>query len=274
MLQSCIFEKFLEFMKRIIAVLLLSISAVSFAQNNAFQAGEKLSFTASYNMSGLLTDLAEVRMETSQVKTSSATLLRLKCTATTYSKWDNFFKIRDIYESYVNPKTLTPYLYQRDIDEGGHYKFVKYTFNHKSNTVKSLRRQKSKNFDSGFWDRNDVVKINPGTKDLVTTIYHIRNLDIHKATVGASDSFKVLFDNEETKISFTLLGKETINTNIGKKECYKLAIRIDGSDVLKGNNANILWLTADENKIPVYAKFRVAVGSGELKIKSATGLKN
>ncbi len=274
MLQTCIFEKFLEFMKKIITLLLLTLSATTFAQNNAFQAGEKLSFTAAYNMSGLLTDLAEVRMETSEVKTSKATLLRLKCTATTYSKWDNFFKIRDIYESYVNPKTLTPYLYQRDIDEGGHYKFVKYTFNHKTNTVKSLRRQKSKNFASGFWDRNEEVKINSGTKDLVTTIYHIRNLDIHKAPIGATDSFTVLFDNEETKISFTLLGKETISTNIGNKECYKLAIRIHGSDVLKGNNANLLWLTADENKIPVYAKFRVAVGSGELKIKSATGLKN
>ena len=261
-------------MKRFFLLLLLTISISAFAQNNAFQAGEKLSFTASYNMSGLLTDLAEVRMETSEVKTSKATLLRLKCTATTYSKWDNFFKIRDIYESYVNPKTLTPYLYQRDISEGGHYKFVKYTFNHRTNTVKSLRRQKSKNFESGFWDRNNEVKINSGTKDLVTTIYHIRNLDINKAPVGATDSFTVLFDNKETKISFTLLGKENINTNIGSKECYKLAISINGSDVLKGKNANILWLTADENKIPVFAKFRVNVGSGELKIKSATGLKN
>jgi len=261
-------------MNRITVLLILLICTSSIAQNNAFQAGEKLTFTASYNMSGLLTDLAEVKMETSEVKTSKATLLRLKCTATTYSKWDNFFKIRDIYESYVNPKTLTPYLYQRDIDEGGHYKFVKYTFNHRNKTVKSLRRQKSNNFESGYWDRTDNVKINSGTKDLVTTIYHIRNLDIHKAPIGSKDSFTILFDNKETKISLTVLGKETIKTNIGSKECYKLAISMNNNDILKGKNTNLLWLTADENKIPVYAKFKVAVGNGELKIKSATGLKN
>jgi len=213
-------------------------------------------------------------MQTSEVKTSKSTLLKLKCTARTYSKWDNFFKIRDLYESYVNPKTLTPYLYQRDINEGGHYKFVKYKFNHRNRTVKSLRRQKSKNFESGFWDRNSTVKINPGTKDLVTTIYHIRNLDIHKASIGNSDTFTVLFDNEETKINVTLLAKETIKTKLGNKECYKLAISVNKSDVLKGKSNNLLWLTADENKIPVYAKFKVAVGSGELKIQSATGLKN
>ena len=57
------------------------------------------------------------------------------------------------------------------------------------------------------------------------------------------------------------------------KNAINLKISV-ASDVLKGSNSNFLWLTADENKIPVFAKFKVAVGNGELKIKSATGLKN
>lgn len=260
-------------MKQLFFLIVLSFSLAANAQNNAFQAGEKLTFTAGYNMSGMMTDFAQVTMETSNVKTKSATLLRLKCNATTYTKWDNFFKIRDLYESYVNPKTLTPYLYKREINEGGHYKFVKYNFKHRSNTVKSLIRKKSKNFPSGFWDREATVKINGSTKDIVTTIYHLRSLDIKKAAIGDSDSFIVLFDNKETKFRFTYVAKETINTAIGKKECYKLRINLTNNNALKGNN-NYLWLTADENKIPVLAKFKIAVGSGELKIKSATGLKN
>ncbi len=69
------------------------------------------------------------------------------------------------------------------------------------------------------------------------------------------------------------LSKETIVTKIGKKECYKLSIALSENDLLKGTNNNLLWLTADANKIPVYAKFKIAVGSGELKIQSAIGLK-
>jgi len=246
----------------------------SFSQNNnAFKAGEKLTFSASYNMSGILTDIAEVKMETSSVNTSGTTLYRLKCSATTYSNFDSFFKIRDLYESYVNPKTVAPYLYQRDISEGGYYKFVKYKYSYKTKTVSSLIRKKGKTA-SGFWDQKNTIKINPGTRDIVSTLYKLRTLDIHKAPVGASDTFTVLFDNKEVKCSFKLLGKETIYTAIGKKECYKIAINVINNNVLKGSNANIIWLTADENKIPVYAKFKIAVGSGELKIKSATGLKN
>nr|WP_231928800.1 DUF3108 domain-containing protein [Formosa sp. Hel1_31_208] len=111
------------------------------------------------------------------------------------------------------------------------------------------------------------------TRDLVTTLYHIRNLDIHKAAIGESQNFTVLFDNEETVVKITYLSKETINTALGRKECYKLAITLNNSNVLKGNNDNLIWLTADQNKVPVYAKFKIPVGNGELKIKSASGLK-
>jgi hypothetical protein len=236
-------------MKYYIYLFLILISYNSQAQNKTIAAGEKLIFTASYNMSGLLTDIAQVKMETSEVKTSKSTLLRLKCTATTYKKWDNFFKIRDIYESYVNPKTLTPYLYKRDISEGGYYKFMQYKYNHKSKLVSSIKRKKNK--EGGTWDEKKSIKIGASTKDLVSTLYSIRNLDIHKASPGDQQNFTVLFDNKETIITIKYIGKETIASKIGKKECYKLVISISGSDILRGNNKNLLWLTADDNKVPV-----------------------
>ena len=259
-------------MRSFILALTLLFGFTSFAQNNSVAAGEKLVFTASYNMSGLLTDLAQVTMETSEVKTSTNTLLRLKCKARTFAKWDHFFKINDLYESYVSPTTLKPYLYKRDINEGGYYKFMQYNYNHKTGTVKSLKRKRRG--DGTFWDENKNLNIGTATKDLVATLYHSRTLDIHKAGVGSTDTFSVLMDNKEYDVSITFLSKETINTKIGRKECYKLSIAINNSDVLKGSNDNLLWLTADNNKIPVYAKFKVPVGNGELKIQSATGLKH
>lgn len=259
-------------MKHILFVSFVLSSLNSFTQNTTIAAGEKLVFSASYNMSGLLTDIAEVKMETSEVTTSKNTLLRLKCTATTYSKWDNFFKIRDLYESYVNPKTLTPYLYKRDISEGGYYKFMQYKYNPKSNLVNSLKRKKKK--DGTIWDENKTFKIGASTKDVISTLYTIRNLDIHKAKPGDQQEFTILFDNKETILVVKYIGKETIQTKIGSKACYKLAVSIKGSNLLKGDNSNLIWLTADANKVPVYAKFKIPVGNGELKISSASGLKN
>ena len=259
-------------MNRLQLVFAFLISFFAQAQNNTIAAGEKLTFTASYNMSGLMTDLAQVTMEASEVNTSKTTLLRLRCKAQTYSKWDNFFKINDIYETYVNPKNLTPYLHKREINEGGYYKKMQYNFDRGLNKVKSVKTKRRK--DGTFWAEKKTLNIGAQTNDIVTTIYYVRNLDIHKAAIGSSDNFTILFDNEETSMKITLLGKETISTKIGNKECYKLAISLNNNNILSGSNNNLLWLTADANKIPVYAKFKVPVGNGELKIQSATGLKH
>jgi len=259
-------------MQRILFALTLLCSLSFYGQNNAVSAGEKLLFTASYNISGILTDLAEVSMETSEVKTSKTTLLRLKCSAATYSQWDGFFKIRDLYESYVSPTTLIPYLYKRDINEGSYYKFMKYTYNHKDNTVNTLQRKKKKGGDT--WDENKIITIKSGTRDIVSSLYTIRTFNFKNMAVGNSKKFIIVIDREEIMASVTLLGKEFLQTNIGKKECYKLAIAASKTDVLKGQNSNLLWLTADENKVPVYARFKIAVGNGELKLKSASGLRN
>ena len=247
-----------------ISFLLVCLFSLSLsAQNNAIGTGEKLTYTASYNMSGILTDLAQVTMQTSAVKTSKTTLLRLKCTATTYSKWDSFFKIRDLYESYVNPKTLTPYLYNRDINEGTYYKNMKYTFSHKTKTVKTIQKKRK-------YEEKKTVSIGSGTKDIISTLYSLRTFDMTNLSKGTSKVFTILFDREEVKGKVTYLGKETISTAIGNKACHKLSVGAVDSNTVNGT----LWFTADENKIPVYGKFKIPVGNGELKIKSATGLRN
>ena len=242
-------------MIRILIALLLVGNYSAIAQNTSIAAGEKLVFSANYNMSGLLTEIAQVTMETKTVKTSNATLLHLKTSAATYSKWDNFFKIRDLYESFVSPTTLTPYLYKRDINEGGYYKFNQYTYSHKTNTVKFLTKKKN-NFQ-----KSETLKIGANTKDIVATLYNIRNIDFTKFSPGQTKNFTVLFDDKEVVISVKYISKEYMSSAIGKKECYKLALSLRNSDVLKGNSAdNMIWLTADGNKVPYMQSLKSQLG--------------
>jgi len=234
--------------KLFILVLLLSLGTVK-AQttaNTSIGENEKLVYTASYNMSGLLTNLAQVTMQTTRVNTGKSNYLRLKCNAATYSKWDSFFKIRDVYEAYVNPSNLKPYLYKRDINEGGYIKKEKYVYSYKSKTIKATMQKKKE-------PNTKKLKMGNNTFDVVSTLYHIRNMDIGKAPVGT-------------------MGKETISTKtMGNKECYKIAVN---NDALKGTNKNIVYLTADGNKVPILIKFSIPAGTGQLTLTEASGLKN
>lgn len=249
-------------MKKIFLItLFFGFSVNSFSQ---IKSGEKLIFAASYNMSGLMTQLAQVTMETETVNTEKNNYLHLSCVASTYSKWDSFFKIRDIYESYVNPETLKPSLYKRSIDEGGFTKKEKYSF--KGTTVTSTTKRKN------MAETTNKFTIGSSTQDIVSLIYKLRTLDFSKMSAGQTTSMTVVFDEKQLGVTIKYMGKESATAgNLGKKDCYKISIDAK-TNVLKGTDKNLIWLTADAKKVPALIKFSIPVGTGQLALSSATGI--
>lgn len=240
------------------------LSASHFAFSQRIKTGEKLVFSGSYNMSGLMTQLAQVTMSTEMVSTSKNSYLHLNCELATYSKWDSFFKIRDLYESYVNPSTLKPSLYKRNIYEGGFTKKEKYVF--KGNTVNST----SKRMNRPETQKN--FAIGGTTQDAISLFYKVRTLDFSKFKVGQTQSLMIVFDEKQIPVTLKYMGKETVNAgNLGKKECYKISIGAK-TDALRGKDKNLIWLTADAYKIPALLKFSIRVGTGQLALTSASGI--
>ncbi|WP_313806339.1 DUF3108 domain-containing protein [Flavobacterium sp.] len=230
------------------------------------KSGEKLVYSGSYNMSGLMTQLAQVTMEAETVSTSKTSYLHLSCQAATYSKWDSFFKIRDLYEAYVNPKNFEPSLYKRNINEGGYTKKEKYVFKNGGTSITSTLNKKN------MPERVRTFSVNPNSQDVVSLLYKIRTLDFSKMKVGQTQSFSIVFDEKEVPVYIKYMGIETANAgNLGKKNCYKISISAK-TQALKGKDKNLIWLTADAKKIPALIKFSIPVGTGQLTLTQASGL--
>lgn len=227
---------------------------------------EKLIYAASYNMSGLMTQLAQVTMETETMKTSKNTFLHLSCQAATFSKWDSFFKIRDLYESYVNPTTLKPSLYKRSINEGGYTKTEKYIFKPDGKTIISTSKKKKKP------ETKKTFTVGTSTQDIVSIIYKLRTIDFQNYKTGQTKSFVIVFDEKEIPVLVKFMGNETVSAgNLGTKNCYKISISAK-TDALKGKDKNLIWLTADTKKIPALIKFSIPVGTGQLTLSNASGI--
>lgn len=234
-------------------------------KNNYIKSGETLTFIASYSMSGIMTDIAEVKMQTSTVKTKTRELLRLKCTASTYSSWDNYFRVRDLYESYVNPKTLIPSLFKRSIEEGTYKKRIKYLFKRKSKiAISTLNKKGKKDFKTN-------VPINYNTLDIVSAIYNIRTLDFDNFAIGKKITKKLIIDSQIETISVKYLGKESIKMGkYGTKECYKLSIGFYGKGLEKAKGGKYIWITADQDRLPALIKATIPIGSIQIRLKNFT----
>lgn len=230
------------------------------------QANEKLVYAASYNMSGLMTQLAQVSMATETIKTSKKTYLHFSWEAATFSKWDSFFKIRDLYESYVDPTTLRPSLYKRSIYEGGYTKIEKYIFNADGRTIIATTKKKNRP------ETKNTFKVGSSSQDIISMVYKLRTFDFKSLKPGQIKSFIIIFDQKEFPVSVKYMGKETISAgNLGAKECYRISIAAK-TDALKGKDKNLIWLTADSKKIPMLIKFSIPVGTGQIKLSNASGI--
>lgn len=230
--------------------------------NEYIKSGEELTFIASFKMSGIMTDVAEVKMNTSTVKTKTRELLRLKCTASTYTKWDSYFRVRDLYESYVNSETLIPSLFKRNIEEGTYKKELKYVFKRNSKVAISTLNKKGRvNFKTN-------VPIEYNTLDIVSAIYTIRTLDFENFEAGKRITKKVIIDSKTQAVTVKYIGKETLSVGkYGSKSCYKLSIGF-GSDLKNVKGGKYIWITADNDRLPVLIKADVPVGAIEIRLSN------
>lgn len=251
-------------MKRIF-ILFFAVTSlnVCFSQ---IKSGEKLIYAASYNMSGLMTQLAQVSMQTELVKTSKKNFFHLSWEASTYSKWDSFFKIRDLYETYLDQETLKPGLFKRSTFEGGYSITQKYIYNPDGKSI---------NGTSKFQNRPETKKtfsIGSSSQDIISMVYKLRTIDFNKFKQGQTVVLNLIFDEKEYPVSIKFMGKETVSAgNLGKKECNVVSIGAK-TDRLRGKDKNLIWLTNDSKRIPVLVRFSIPVGTGQIALSTANGI--
>jgi hypothetical protein len=205
-------------------------------------------------------------MTTETIKTSKKSFLHLSWEASTFSKWDNFFKIRDIYETYVNPVTLRPSLYKRSIFEGKYSKTEKYIFNANGRSISSTTTKRNRP------ETKKNVAIGSSSRDIISMIYKLRTVNFSKFKPGQSASFVIVFDEKEYPVFVKYMGLETVSAgNLGKRQCFKLSIAAK-TNKLKGKDKNLIWITSDANRVPVLVRFSIPVGIGQLSLVSASDI--
>jgi hypothetical protein len=103
-------------------------------------------------------------------------------------------------------------------------------------------------------------------------LYKLRTIDFAAQKAGQTTSLTVIFDEKEIAVVVKYIGKEQAAAgNLGTKDCYKISISAK-TDALKGKDKNLIWLTADAGKVPALIKFSVPVGTGQMALKTASGI--
>ena len=164
-----------------------------------------------------------------------------------------FFKVEDHYESYFGQKDGLPRWFIRDINEGGYTKDLEIRFDHEKKVAHVNDKKKEKK--SSF-------AINENVQDLISAFYYLRNFyDTSSLKEGEDIYLNMFFDQENYLFKLRFLGRETIETAFGKVRCLKLRPFVQSSRVFSEQESVTLWVSDDQNKIPLKIRADLRVGS-------------
>lgn len=251
-------------MNKYLLIIFTAVSMVSFAQEeSSFDVGEWFRFKMSY--SGFLkAGNATLTVKDSFIDGKPVYHVIGKGWTTGAIKW--FFKVNDRYESFFDKTTLSPLKFIRKIDEGGHTKNIEIQFDHTNNIA--LVNDKKNN-------RKSVIKTEPDIQDMVSTFYYLRNkIDVEKLEPGYEVKVNMFFDKENYPFRLKYLGEEIIKTEFGKVKAVIFRPYVMAGRVFKEEESLTLWVSKDENKVPLRIKADLAVGSLRADLDAFKGLKH
>ena len=85
----------------------------------------------------------------------------------------------------------------------------------------------------------------------------------------------VIIDDNIYPIYIRELGKEVVENQDGTKyRCIKFSAKMVQGTIFKGDEDILVWVTDDENKIPVYIEAKILVGTVKAYVKEMKGLRN
>jgi hypothetical protein len=91
---------------------------------------------------------------------------------------------------------------------------------------------------------------------------------------GEEIKVNMFFDNKSYPFRLRFLGNETLKTKFGKVKTQKFRPLVQSGRVFKAKESVTVWITADDNKIPIKMKASLAVGSLRADLEAYKGLAN
>ena len=230
--------------------------------NDAFQDGEWFRFRMRYGF--LNASYATATVSETTFKDQAVFHVAATGKTTGFARW--FFKVDDYFDSYFEKDIVRPIRFVRNISEGNYKRHVEIDFDHNNQSGimhDLLRKTKTE------------ISFAPNLQDLVSTFYFLRNhFDLEGIQVGETASLHMIYDKKPFAFRFRFLGYENVKTKFGVVPCVKFRPYVEEGRIFKKESGLSLWVSNDNNRIPIKVVAELSVGSLDVDLVDFKGLKH
>ena len=218
--------------------------------------GEKLIFSVKYGV----ISAGEASLEIKEhVYKDSIPTYRIYSLAKTNSFFDHIYKVRDKIESIWEKRRLISLRFTKKLQEGKyrqHRIHLYYPDENYSTYIKFGRKTKK--------TKEKKMDIADNTQDILSAFYWLR---MQHLEVGKDFIINVTADGRNYPAKVIIHRKEKIDSIFGEKECFVVEPVLEGEAIFKQTGKILIWLTADDNKIPIKMSSKIVFGSFHADLK-------
>lgn len=244
-----------------IAAVFTFLPASLHCQDSPYREGEKISYVIRYGPVNAGTATLELISDTLDGKE----VIKSYFFARTIGVADAVIRIRDVYESYMDPVSELPLKSVRNIQEARYRKYNVVIFDHDS-------RPDSAVLMSDLTGKHVTQK---GIHDILSCFYYFRKQVLaKKQSFRKGDMITIMtwFTDELYPIKMIYAGMDEVKTRAGKIRCYKFNPVTEVGRLFKTNEDVSFWFSSDKNYLPVQIRFDIFVGAFIVDLTSYEGL--
>lgn len=236
----------------------------------AFAHGEEATFTLHYQWGMIDSDVghASVRLDSLTYNGEKA----YKCTMSGRTTWlyDFVFKVREDFQSWFTRDGLKPLKFHRHSREGNYE--AKNTYVYDWNAAEPVIRAEL--YTSKVGASSVDIPLTPCTFDLPALFYYARNMNFDTVEPGRKYPMTFAVDDEVFNVYFILHGRETVKVpGVGTVRTIKFGAKLLEGEVFKGEADMTIWVSDDDNRLPVLFEAPLLVGTAKGRMTSYKNLK-
>ena len=229
----------------------------------AFRSGERMDFILHYKWGSINTDVGTATVTLDSLTFNGQKAFRCTASGRTKKFFDVFFKVRENFSSWFTREGMRPLKFTRDTYEGGYE--ARNTYLYKWDAAEPYIAADV--YTSKMGQKSMQLPLTPCTYDLPALFFFARNMDIENVEPGKRYPMTFAIDEEIYNVYFILHGRETIKVKgLGTVNTIRFAAKLLEGEVFKGEEDMTIWVSDDENRLPVYfeAPLRVGVAAGRM----------
>lgn len=247
-----------------------NINAQCEIQNDYFQAGEEMTYDLYAKLGPFHTKAGFSTLKTTADTYNSRSVYKVSLIAASTGTARKLFSLNDTLTSYMT-KNVVPLAFVKDAHEGNDETHEVITYKYNSSTDIDINAKRKKNGTDRF-DEN--IKATNCIYDMMSVVMYARTLDYSSMKKGDEVSVEFMSGKNKVKMVIEHDGIEKMKANDKKTyDCIKLILSISDDAFTNKEEAMRVYITNDNNRMPVRLDSQLKIGSTRAILTSYKGNK-